>query len=519
MNLLPRPVSVVEHEGTFVLTSELAIEGPPEWAAVARRLLTPGTGYDLPSAPDGAFTIVADGSLPAEGYRLVVDAGGIALTASDPAGVNWGVQTLRQLLPASTVGRAPTGEPLELPYVEITDQPRFSWRGVMLDTGRHFCPVSDLYSLIDLLALHKYNVFHLHLTEDQGWRFESRRHPQLQQRASYRSETKNPEWEHADGTPHGGFYTQDQLRALVAYAAQRGVTIVPEIEFPGHVLALLSAFPELGNDPSRAYEAATTWGVFDEVLNLTDAAMAFVYDIFEEILEVFPSPYVHVGGDESPRVEWRESEAAHALAASRGVDVEHLQQWFTEQLRDWLAARGRQLVGWDEINDEEVLEGAITMAWRGPEKGVIAARAGGQVVMSPVTHTYFDYYPSDRDDEPYSIGGLLTTETAYALDPVADLDEAAAARVIGTQCQVWTEYLTTHRRVQYQLFPRACAHSEVAWSAPEGRDWAEFSTRLAGHLERLDALGVNYRPEAGPLPWQQGGTGAWRRPDAHRGES
>ncbi len=516
MDLLPRPVSVVEREGRYVLTPDLAIASPPEWAAAVRRLLGPGTGFDLPTAPDGALVITVDPDLPAEGYRLAVGADGIAIAAADLGGVNWATQTLRQLLPASALGKAPTGADLDLPYVEVEDQPRFSWRGVMLDTGRHFCPLSDLYGLVDLLALHKYNVLHLHLTEDQGWRFESRRHPRLQQHASSRTETKNPAWEHGDGTPHGGYYTQDQLRALVAYATQRGVTIVPEVEFPGHVLALLSAFPHLGNDPGRAYEAATTWGVFDEVLNLTDEAIAFVYDVFEEILEVFPSHYVHVGGDESPRVEWRESPAAHALAAARGVDVEHLQTWFTEQLRDWLAARGRQLVGWDEINDEGVLEGAITMAWRGPEKGVIAARAGGQVVMSPVTHTYFDYYPSDHDDEPYSIGGLVTTETAYALDPVAELDAAAAARVIGTQCQVWTEYMPTHRRVQYMLFPRACAHSEVAWSAPEDRDWDEFSTRLATHLGRLDVLGVNYRPEAGPLPWQQGGTGAWRRPDDHR---
>jgi hexosaminidase len=511
-------VSVVEREGAYVLTPGLAIDGPPEWATAARRLLTPGTGLDLPGADGAAFVITADPGLPAEGYRLTVDATGIALAAADLAGVNWGVQTLRQLLPASAVGRAPTGDALALPFVEIVDQPRFGWRGMMLDTGRHFCPLSDLYALLDLLALHKYNVFHLHLTEDQGWRFESKRHPELQAAAT-RSETQNPAWAQGDGTPHGGYYTQDQLRALVAYAAQRGITVVPEVEFPGHVLALLSAFPELGNDPTRTYAAATTWGVFDEVLNLTDAAMAFVYDIFEEILDVFPSPYVHVGGDECPRVEWRASDAAQALAAARGVDVEHLQTWFTAELRDWLAARGRQLVGWDEINDEGVLEGAVTMAWRGPEKGMIAARAGGQVVMSPVTHTYFDYYPGEDQEEPYSIGGLITTEQAYALDPVAELDEAAAARVIGTQCQVWTEYMPTHRRVQYMLFPRSCAHAEVAWSAPDGRDWSEFAGRLAGHLARLDVLGVDYRPETGPRPWQQGGTGAWRRPDAHRADA
>ncbi|MBO0811490.1 MAG: family 20 glycosylhydrolase, partial [Microlunatus sp.] len=333
----------------------------------------------------------------------------------------------------------------------------------------------------------------------------------------WRGETKNPYWEAGDGTPHGGYYTQDQLRAIVAYAAQRGINVVPEIEFPGHVRAMLAAFPELGNHPDRNPGAATTWGVFPEVLNMTDASLQFAFDIWEEVLEIFPSRYIHVGGDECPRDEWRESEAARQLAAERGLpDVDHLQRWFTEQLRDWLAERGRQLVGWDEINDEGILDGAVTMAWRDEKYGVIAAEAGGQVIMSPVSKTYFDYYPGAGDDEPYSIGNLITTERAYSLEPTAGIPAELHDRILGTQCQVWTEYMPSARRVQYMLFPRACAHSEVAWSDPEGRSWQEFSARLPGHLARLDALGVNYRPEAGPRPWQRGGTGAWARPEQHR---
>jgi hexosaminidase len=292
---------------------------------------------------------------------------------------------------------------------------------------------------------------------------------------------------------------------------------VPEIDLPGHALALLAAYPELGNSPEMLYQPATTFGVFDEVLNLSDATLEFVLDIYGELLDVFPSRYVHVGGDESPRTEWLASATAAELAAQRGLpDVTHLQRWFTEQLRDWLAARGRQLVGWDEISDEGPLEGAVAMAWRGAEYGVAAAAAGLDVVMSPMTHTYFDFYAGSGNEEQYAIGGLTTTETAYAFEPLAGMTPESRVRVLGTQCQLWTEYMPTMRRVEYQLFPRACAHSEVAWSSPEGRSWPEFQPRLAEHLRRLDALGVNFRPESGPRPWQQGGTGTLRRPDAQR---
>lgn len=521
LDLLPVPTSVTETDGSFTATAELAVAGPPKWAAIVRRLLSPGTGLDLLPADDGGLKLIKDAQLPAEAYRLTVSSDAITITASDDRGVNWATQTLRQLLPAHSFRPAPLrrDEAVELPCVEIEDRPRFDWRGVHLDTGRHFMPYTDLIAFVDLLAMHKYNTFHLHLTEDQGWRFESKKYPRLNEISSWRRETKNPHWESGDGTPHGGYYTQDQLRALVGYAEQRGITVVPEIEFPGHVCSVLAAFPEFSNHPDADHETATTWGVFPQVLNMTDAALEFAFDIWEEVLDVFPSRYIHVGGDECPREEWHASDAARRLAEERGLPgVDHLQRWFTERLRDWLAERGRQLVGWDEINDEGILDGAVTMAWRDEKYGIAAAEGGLDVVVSPVSKTYFDYYPSEHDDEPYSIGGLITTEQAYSLEPTEGIPAELQDRILGTQCQVWTEYMPTMRRVQYMLFPRACAHSEVAWSAPDGRNWEEFSARLASHLRRLDALGVNYRPEAGPLPWQRGGTGAWRRPDQHRRE-
>lgn len=517
--VVPQPQSTEPHPGSFTLPEDLAIAtDQPGWAAVVRRLLTPGTGLELPADPAGALRLTHDADLAEEAYVVEVAESGIELTAATAQGLNWATQTLRQLLPPSALRPAPTGESLSADCVRITDEPRFGWRGVHLDVGRHFMPLADLFRFVDLAALHKYNVFHLHLTEDQGWRFASQRYPRLQERASWRSETQRHLQDFADGTPHGGFYTPDQLTSLVRYAKDRGITVMPELEFPGHVLALLAAYPELGNHPESGYVPSTTFGVFPEVLNMSDEAMMVVFDLYAELLAVFDSPYVHVGGDECPREEWLASPAARALAERRGLPgPEFLQRWFTEQLRGWLADRGRRLVGWDEINDEGPLEGAVAMAWRDASYGVKAAEAGMDVVMAPLTHTYFDFYPSADPTEAYAIGGLTTLEKAYAFDPLAGVPTAVTDKVLGTQCQVWREYMPDTRRVDYMLYPRACAHAEVAWSSPEGRSYREFLDRLRTHLERLTALGVEYRPLEGPLPWQQGGTGPLRRPAEHGG--
>jgi len=516
--LLPLPRAVRTTPGCYLLPPDLGIDGPPAWAAAVRRLLSPGTGLDLPLVAGGALRLVADPALASEAYRLSVTADGITVTAADEAGVNWATQTLRQLLPPSVLRPAPSGDPLTADLVEVEDAPAYGWRGVHLDVARHFMPLADVFGLVDLIALHKYNVLHLHLSEDQGWRFESLRHPRLQEVASWRTETQKHYDASGDGTPHGGYYRQDQLRALVSYAAQRGITVVPELEFPGHVSGVLAAYPELGNSPGTPYRTATRFGVFTEVLNLSDDAMSVVSDLYEELLEVFPSRYIHVGGDECPDDEWVASPAAQALARQRGLaGPEQLQRWFTEQLRGWLAARDRVLVGWDEIADEGPVPGSVVMAWRNASYGRDAVAAGLPTVMAPMSHTYFDFYPGEGETEQYAIGGLTTVQKAYAFDPVEGVPAPERHLVLGTQCQLWTEYMPTTRRVEYMLFPRACAHSEVAWSDPAGRSWAEFEPRLAEHLQRLDALGVNYRPLSGPLPWQQGGTGTLRRPDPHRG--
>ena len=452
--------------------------------------------------------IIEDPTLAPEAYRLEVTSDRIMIMAGDSAGVNWAGQTLRQLLPPSVLRAAPDGRPLSVPAVTITDEPRFGWRGIHLDVARHFLPLPQLFHLVDLLALHKLNRLHLHLSDDQGWRFECRSHPRLHEVGGWRTETRRPADDHGDGTPHGGFYTQDQLRSLVGYAAQRAVLIVPELDLPGHASAVLAGYPDLGNHPNADHSTATTFGIFDSVLNVTDATMAFVFDVYAELLEVFDSPYIHVGGDECPRTEWQASADAQHLARQRGLaGPDQLQRWFTEQLRIWLAERGRTMVGWDEICDDGPVPGAVVMAWRDARYGVAAAETGHQVIQAPSSHTYFDYYPGDGEDEPYAIGGLLTTRQVYGFDPVAGIVPTDQDRVIGVQGQVWTEYLPTIRRVEYALFPRACALSEIGWSSDHDRSWTEFELRLAGHLTRLDALGVDYRPESGPRPWQRGGSG------------
>jgi hexosaminidase len=508
--VIPRPGAETPQEGFFTLGPRTVLRGPGELTTAIRDALGPATGFALPSgtaAEDGLIEADVDHTLVPEAYRLTVEPSRVRLIGGGAAGVFYALQTLRQLLPPAILRSATApGERWEIPAVVIEDAPRFSWRGGHLDVGRHFVPKADLLRLIDLLALHKFNVLHLHLTEDQGWRFESRLYPLLTEVGSWRRETSG------DGTPHGGFYSQADLREVVAFAARRHITVVPEIDLPGHVQAAVAAYPELGNDPSRRIEVATGWGVITHVLNLEEKTLKFCADIIGEVTEIFPGRFLHVGGDECPTDEWSGSGRARERMRELGIgDVEEIQGWFTRRLSAILAEHGRSLVGWDEICDHGDVPGATIHAWRGYERGVEAARAGHDVIMSPVAPTYFDYYQSDRDDEPRTIGGHNTVENVYDWDPIqAELSEEEGRRVIGTQFQVWTEWQPTPRDVEYMSYPRACALAEVGWtSGPKDRE--DFMRRLAEHLGRLDALGVNYRPLEGPRPWQRGGTGARAR--------
>ncbi|MEU8739050.1 beta-N-acetylhexosaminidase [Streptomyces halstedii] len=529
-NLVPAPVRVGGNDqGTGFLpdhsTTLLAGAGTGTTERWLRSALGASLGLPLaPARPGDEATgntveLRVDPALAPEAYQLTVAPGtGVRITGGDPAGVFWGAQTLRQLLGPEAFRRAPvaSGPVRPVPFLEIEDAPRFGWRGMMLDVARHFMRKDDVLRYLDLLAAHKLNVFHFHLTDDQGWRVEIKRHPRLTETASWRARSKygHRASELWDETPHGGFYTQDDIREIVAYAAARHIRVVPEIDIPGHSQAAISAYPELGNTDvidTSTLSVWDTWGINPNVLAPTDTTLRFFEGVFEELLELFPadtSPFIHIGGDECLKDQWKASPAAQARIAELGLrDEDELQSWFIRHFDTWLTARGRRLIGWDEILEGGLAEGAAISSWRGYAGGVAAAEAGHDVVMCPEQQVYLDHRQDGGPDEPMPIGYVRTLEDVYRFEPVPpQLSEEAAAHVIGTQANVWTEVMQNRARVDYQVFPRLAALAEVAWSplpAPGERDFAGFERRMSEHYARLDALGVDYRPSGGPLPWQR----------------
>ncbi|MGW2018994.1 beta-N-acetylhexosaminidase [Streptomyces sp. NPDC001927] len=523
MDLIPAPAKIEgPHTCGFHLDADTVLVAGPGTESTGRWLRsTLGAAFGLPLPPAGEeghndVRLRVDGSLGPEAYRLAVSSTfGVEITGGDAAGVFWGAQTLRQLLGPDAFRRAPVPREATpgIPDQVVTDAPRFHWRGFMLDVSRHFLPKDDVLRQLDLIAAHKLNVFHFHLTDDQGWRVEIKRHPRLTEVGGWRARTKwghraSPLW---NETPHGGFYTQDDIREIVAYAAERHITVVPEIDIPGHSQAAIAAYPELGNTDVVDTSALTvwdTWGVNPNVLAPTDATLRFYEGVFEEILDLFPSTFVHVGGDECPKDQWKESPTAQARIKELGLADEHeLQSWFIRHFDRWLADRGRRLIGWDEILEGGLAPGAAVSSWRGYAGGITAAEAGHDVVMCPEQQVYLDHRQAPGEDEPMPIGFVRTLEDVYRFEPVPPgLSPEAAAHVLGTQANVWTEVVENRSRVDYQTFPRLAAFAEVAWSAlpaPDERDFAAFERRMTAHYRRLDALGVDYRPPAGPHPWQQ----------------
>ncbi|MEV4217458.1 beta-N-acetylhexosaminidase [Nonomuraea sp. NPDC049725] len=505
--IVPKPVHCQVLPGRFVLGPDTALAADPALRAAAawlRSEIGPVTGGDLPPAAPGPGTItLALADLPPEAYRLTVGEDGVRIAAGGPAGAFYAAQTLRQLMPPAAFRKAGPGGELEIRAAHVEDEPRFGWRGCLLDVARHFMTKQDLLRFVDLMALHKLNVLHLHLTDDQGWRVEIRRHPRLTEVGAWRTQSQTGWNGPFDGRPHGGYYTQDDIREIVAYAGQRNITVVPEIDLPGHTQAAIAAYPELGN-LDTPLEVRTGWGIGTNVLNAEESTIRFFEDVFDEVLELFPSPYVCVGGDECPKQQWRDSPAAQARIRELGLaGEEELQSWYIHRFDTYLSARGRRLVGWDEILEGGLAPGAVVASWRGDLGAVTAARNGHDVISTPNTSVYFDYRQGPGEDEPVPFGTVLTLEDVYAFEPIpAELrGEPAAERVLGSQCAVWTELIDSPRQVDYMAFPRLAAFAETVWS-PADRDLPDFRRRLAAHLERLDAIGVEYRRESGPLPWQ-----------------
>jgi len=513
--IVPRPESLTVGRGRFVINANTVIYTDAASADIARRFaatLLPATGLAIPvrvgAVPATGIVLQRSPGLTRfgdEGYELSVTARRVSVRAKERAGVFYGLQTIRQLLPPQVFREAKVDSVVwAIPAVRIVDRPRFAWRGAHLDVGRHFMPKEFVKKYIDLIALQKMNTFHWHLTEDQGWRLEIRKYPRLTEVGAWRtqtvvgrqnSKTDSTTWQF-DGQRHGGFYTQDDAREIVAYARERFVNVVPEIEMPGHALAAIAAYPELGVTGQPA-DVVTRWGVYANIFNADSSTVRFMQDVLTEVMELFPSQFIHVGGDEADKALWKTSPRIQERIRELGLKDEHeLQSWFIQQMDTFLTAHKRRLVGWDEILEGGLAPGATVMSWRGTQGGIDAARAGHDVIMAPTSHTYLDYYQSQNTGgEPLAIGGFLPLQTVYSFEPVpSELEPQYRAHILGGQGQIWTEYLPGPKQVEYMAFPRLTAIAEVLWTKPERKDYRDFLTRLSVHLERLSALDVAYRP-------------------------
>jgi len=594
--LLPYPRSVRPRAGSFQVNADTPITAGPgaqRAAAAVRRVFAglpwpagtasasshssksghspdfwPGPGVSQGQDPHpvaGEITVDIGSALPEEGYQLRIGPGRMRIVAGGSAGAFYAAQTVRQLLPDEAWRAAPVpGPPWRLPCAEIDDAPALPWRGGHLDVARHFFPKNVLLSFIDMLAAHKLNRFHLHLTDDQGWRIESPRYPALHEIGSHRQRTRighnSADPAAYDEVPHGGYYTLADLAEISAYATARMVTVVPEIEVPGHASALLAVLPQLGSVPDGRYEVSPDWGIFPHIMSPLPETADFLGEIFGELLGAIHAPFVHIGGDECVLDTWRQNPAIEKYRRDLGLaSADELHAWFLRQVADILADRfGARAVVWDEgfVSGAGTPGGAlrpdtIVMAWRGFDIAQRAAEAGHDVIATPVMPTYFDYGQADDEREPLAIGGPVTVHDVAAFAPAAAATawpDHAARRLIGTQFQLWTEYTPDGRALEYMAFPRACVLAEVAWSgglaaysgaaysgaagsaaagwgataaaapssahtSPSVPDW---HGRLASHLGRLTAAGIEYRPLDGPRPWQQGGAGPRRHRAGNR---
>jgi hexosaminidase len=510
--VIPRPLNMEVSKGKFHLNENTKIivnHDDVQQTGVAAylvELISPSTGFrpqviTQSSPEENSVYLKIDESVTGDrgGYHLQVNDLNVIITAPEPVGLFYGVQTLRQLLPVEIESNVvQPGFDWTVPAVEISDEPAFPYRGLHLDVSRHFFPISFIKKYIDLLALHKMNVFHWHLTDDQGWRLEIKKYPGLQEIASQRKETllghglKKPFV--YDGKPYGGYYTQEEVKEVVKYAEERFVTVIPEIEMPGHAQAVLAAYPHLGCT-GGPYETVTRWGVFPEVFCAgKEETFQFLEDVLLEVIELFPSQYIHIGGDECPKTRWEDCEFCQARIQAEGLKNEQeLQSYFVHRMEEFLNQHGRNIIGWDEIMEGGLASGATVMSWQGEKGGIEAAKMGHDVIMTPVSHLYFDYYQTDPEGEPLAIGHFLPLEKVYSYHPVPDtLTREEAKFIIGAQGNLWSEYIKTPEHAEYMAFPRAIALAELVWTPVESKNYEDFLARLKNHYKRLDMLDVNY---------------------------
>lgn len=500
--IIPIPQQVQLQTGTFPIQSGVLIgireqTTPAQWVVdylnshIQKHLGSPLKAQAGGKKPKNSILLALNPeTLKPEGYRMTVSAKGILLEGGSEAGLFYGVQSLIQLFPEGKVAT------LDIPAMVMEDHPAFPYRGMHLDVGRHFFPVAFIKQYIDILARYKMNRFHWHLTEDQGWRIEIKKYPKLQEVAAYRKETLIGHYSNQpqqfDKKRYGGYYTQDEVREVVQYARERFVTVIPEIELPGHAQAAIAAYPELGCT-GKQIDVATTWGVFEDVFCPSEATFTFLEDVLKEVMELFPSEYIHIGGDECPKTQWKTSPVAQALMKKEGLKDEHeLQSYFIRRIERFLNANGRQIIGWDEILEGGLAPNATVMSWRGIEGGIEAARQKHKVIMTPTSHCYLDYYQAVHPDEPLAIGGYLPLEKVYSYNPIpAALNAEEAKYILGVQGNMWTEYMNNTEQVEYMAYPRMQALAETGWSGEAKKNFPDFVRRFLIHLPRLQAEGIN----------------------------
>jgi len=448
--------------------------------------------------PKNAVVLTFQGTgndIPDEGYTLSVTKKNILIRARKGQGLFYGIQTLFQLLPPSIESHSDGRNAVfAVKSVEITDMPRYPYRGMHLDVGRHFFPVETIKTYLDIMAMYKMNTFHWHLTDDQGWRIEIKKYPELTKIGAIRKGTQIGRTDEQDGVPYGGFYTQEEIREIVRYAASKYITVIPEIDMPGHMVAALAAYPQL-SCTGGPFEVRTQWGVADDILCAgNEDVFDFVQNVLLEVMDLFPSKYIHIGGDEAPKARWQACPKCQARMKEEGLNNEmELQSYFTKRIERFLNSKGRKLIGWDEILEGGLAPEATVMSWRGIQGGIDAARQNHDVIMTPVDYCYLDYYQADPATEPLAIGGYTTLKTVYSFEPTPPVLNAEQAKhILGPQGNLWTEYIATPEYLMYMAFPRGIAIAEIGWSQKADRNWDDFSRRLQNQLDRFDIMGINY---------------------------
>ena len=509
--IIPKPKELTITKGRFLLSSNTVIINSANLNQEAKYLadmLNSISGIKITLKSSGSkntnIKLKIDNSIKNnEGYKLSIKYNAIVISGKTNIGVFYGIQTLRQLLPAEIENIGNEISELTIPAVKIIDSPRYKYRGMHLDVGRHFFSVAFIKKYLDLIAMHKMNSFHWHLTEDQGWRIEIKKYPKLTEIGGFRkgtaiglAGTKNAPYIY-DDVPYGGFYTQEEIKDIVAYAKARHITVIPEIELPGHSSAALAAYPQFGNTKGP-YEVAKRWGIFNETFAPTEETFSFLEDILKEVMELFPSKFIHIGGDEVIKKEWKESSYAQKVIKREKLKNENeLQSYFIRRIEKFLNANNRKIIGWDEILEGGIAPNATVMSWRGVEGGIAAAKQHHTVIMTPGTHCYFDYYQVGKEGQKKeALTGskrYTTVEKVYSYEPTpSELSAEERKYILGAQGNVWTEYMPTWNLVEYNVLPRMTALSEVVWSTKKNRNWEDFHKRLKQMVKRYDALGYNY---------------------------